>query len=848
MTERKDEDAMKLYQAGYYRLGGHGSGSGWKIVAPSVGMSEIAKAGFRGIASRLSDLKQTAKAPPEAMGIFRHERFIYLMHVNYAASGEDSRGVAYVHGYCFHLAEYYELAMQPEILFGIVPEEFDREYHPQLAAYPVRESLQYRNMNERRLLDRYHLSKEQYKKLLLGAICALEGYGSPMYIKSDRFKEQGTQTYRDILYLIMKGLPYHLRSKLLSFSWHGAQTAVCFADQAQGENYADLDMGIFRCDTSRLDSYQFTKLYQTDRFYSSKDLREQIFQTIAAFIQEAYADPFKDAGCALIEAGFQKQIKKNDSGVEPETVIRLLQEMFRYELRYGRETAEYLAILLDAANQGGIQTEDAKLAADIRNAYEQCADAVLLEPMALYEARGILISSQARQNKDTGFAALLELQKRYANDLYPAVCSYLEALDADYFCDYFWNRFLPGELTSLKKSERFFKQNGPRFTEKEHQLFQKLIKDLTVREMQEADSFEELCMAAQVIDRIRQNQTHTDGYQSLWEETCTALWNRFQMDWFEAERIQTYRQYEVQRLSCPNAKKVSKMIAQLEEAQTCTDLSVLWQLLYDAHSGEEKRCRRTIQRGLRERFYAGIPQICLENLDRSLLFFYDPDNMQFDLVKWISQWAKIQDPEPYCERFAELGKRSKLLADQTRRKYVMQYLKEAVKSRKQTAYNQLPYECQKALRALYYGLKGKTDRTEEVPLLIESLQRETISLFVLLTIGICGICLYRYGSGEILISMGFLIFAAVGMVFSLTVRALTDKNTRSRTADLGLGSGLAKCLYAGIPVAFITAAMLVYKLGGFAEKAVCIMAFLGLTAAMVVFGGITRDRRKSVGK
>ena len=83
---------MKLYQAGYYRLGRRGSGSGWNIVAPSVGMSEFAKAGFKGIAARLADLKQTVQAPPEAMGIFQHDRFVYLMHVNYAASGEDSRG------------------------------------------------------------------------------------------------------------------------------------------------------------------------------------------------------------------------------------------------------------------------------------------------------------------------------------------------------------------------------------------------------------------------------------------------------------------------------------------------------------------------------------------------------------------------------------------------------------------------------------------------------------------------------------------------------------------------------------------------------------------------------------
>ena len=69
---------MKLYQAGYYRLGRRGSGSGWNIVAPSVGMSEIAKAGFKGIAARLADLKQMVQAPPEAMGIFQHDRFVYL--------------------------------------------------------------------------------------------------------------------------------------------------------------------------------------------------------------------------------------------------------------------------------------------------------------------------------------------------------------------------------------------------------------------------------------------------------------------------------------------------------------------------------------------------------------------------------------------------------------------------------------------------------------------------------------------------------------------------------------------------------------------------------------------------
>ena len=52
-----------------------------------------------------------------------------------------------------------------------------------------------------------------------------------------------------------------------------------------------------------------------DLFYNSRDTREQIFQNIAAFIEEAYADPLKDAGCALMEAGFQKKIKKKGISV-----------------------------------------------------------------------------------------------------------------------------------------------------------------------------------------------------------------------------------------------------------------------------------------------------------------------------------------------------------------------------------------------------------------------------------------------------------------------------------------------------------------------------------------------------
>ena len=48
---------MNLYQAGYFRKGRQGSNAGWGIVAPSKGMSQIAKDGFKGIAAKLVELK-----------------------------------------------------------------------------------------------------------------------------------------------------------------------------------------------------------------------------------------------------------------------------------------------------------------------------------------------------------------------------------------------------------------------------------------------------------------------------------------------------------------------------------------------------------------------------------------------------------------------------------------------------------------------------------------------------------------------------------------------------------------------------------------------------------------------
>lgn len=841
---------MKLYQAGYYRLGGRASGSGWKIVAPSAGMSEIAKAGFKGIAAKLVDLKQRIQMPDRAMGIFKHDRFIYLIHVHYAASGEDSRGVAYVHGYCFSQAEYFELLLQPELLFGAQPENFDLEYDPALSAYPVVEGLFCRNMNERWLLDKYHISSELHKHLLLGAICALEGYGGPLCIKGTFSPGQEPEVYQDLMYLIMKGLPYHIRQKLLSFSWQGAQAAVFLSDTVQGDCYVDLDTEQFRYDDARLAAYQFTRLYEAELFYKNKDARERIFENIARFIQEVFTEPLKDAGCIQIEAAFQKLIKKNEDGIDAELSVDLLQDFLRNGLHYGQETAQYVAILLETINRNDLVITDPKLVSEIEQVSESClaggTEQMLVEQMALFYARRILA-----QKKDQAFTALLELKQADAEQLYPLVCRCLEYLDLNFFTDYFWNQFLPGELTTLKKAEFFLKSNGKDFSVNEQYAFLKLLKNLTEDEMKRAGSFEEQCVAADAVYRILQGYPQIDKAGKLWDYTCFVLWNRFEPEWFQTKSVKEYERYEVQKLAkgyeqkpCPHAEKVCSLIKTLDQIRLCADAHQLWDLFFDTKTPKEQEERRLMLRGYRDEFFDRIQNgrtkgTTADDLDQSLVLFYDPEKKQFDFVRWIGQWAQVREIVLLTSLFMEYGKESALLGDENFHACAVRFLDEAVKSRKHTAYSMLPESQQKALRVLYDSLRGKTVRNPgTTELFVYSLHREALGFFAGLTLAVCGVCFWRYGSGDIFIQMIFAVVAAISMVLFAGMKAMEGWSGGEK-ADLGLKGLFRKGLYVCFPVLLASAAGLLYDRGSFQEKVLGLMAFLAVAAAMALIYGLT---------
>ena len=286
---------MNLYQAGYFRKGRQGSNAGWGIVAPSKGMSQIAKDGFKGIAAKLVELKGSEGMPVVNTGLFLHDRFVYLMNVNYAAQGEDARGVTYVHGYCFSVADYYELCADPAKICAVTEESFPLEYDDKIIAYPVVNELKYVSLSFAELLEKYHLTDDEYRMLVLGAINAIENYSNPLCIRLSLPREQYKEAYRELLYLIMKGLPLHLRIKISAFSYARAGAAIYVSDHPEGNNYFDLDTREAVIDTSRMSQLGFTRIYNTLPAKAEAQ-RDLMLQAMADFINTAFENPLKDAG------------------------------------------------------------------------------------------------------------------------------------------------------------------------------------------------------------------------------------------------------------------------------------------------------------------------------------------------------------------------------------------------------------------------------------------------------------------------------------------------------------------------------------------------------------------------
>ena len=351
---------MDLYQAGYTRRGKQGEGSGWSLVSESDGMSTYAKDGFAGFAGNLAELVQSLDMPDEAIGVFRDDRFLYYLHINYKAEAEDMdiRGVSFTHGYCFNLTDYYVLCKEPEKLLGVDEDTFLKNYDSNDKSYPIKEKFSYQPMNFSQLKEKYDLSAEAYRRLLIGATCAVEGHTDSLCIKLNCEKEAYTQVCKEIIYLIMQGLPYHLRMKVTFFSYRGGKTNIYFSDKIEGNNYYDLDTKISECNKSRSEKYRFTLLYNLE----NDDQRQMIFKMMAEFMENVFDVPLKEMDCEHIEHGFFAKLKNVISKDEwRDLAINVLTSFLNIPLKECTLVDEYIAILLNIINEHSLIIENEKL-------------------------------------------------------------------------------------------------------------------------------------------------------------------------------------------------------------------------------------------------------------------------------------------------------------------------------------------------------------------------------------------------------------------------------------------------------------------------------------------------------
>lgn len=540
---------MDLYQAGYYRLGSQGSKSGWQLVSPSVGMSQKAKDGFKGIAANIIELKATG-VPTFVSGIFTYDSFVYLIHTNYRAQGTDSRGVSYAHCYCFGFKDYLELAKEPEKLFGILDGAFPNEYTP-VKAYPVANEIPYAPMNAQAILDKYGISTENYKKMLLGAISASEGLTPPLCIKKELPLEEYEAFYKDMMFIIFKGLPEYLRIKLTAFSFRGNKNIpVYVSDRVETANYVDFDNGEFNTDYTRLSNYQFTKVYNMDIPPYALD---NVWKALSAQTEATLENPLRDNSCLHFEEMFQAWQKKSQAGsgeIAPELAVELLTALSGFSLLESVDTYDYFTALIESINRNNLAVADKKIIKGLHDRYErsQVAHEAYRSAVEILTLRMIF---NGVSNEATAFNELFELKKGYPA-LYSNLNVRLSKQDIELAFRFYLDKELGSQLVSYKNIDNFIRsldQNDATpvanpFMRKFARAVE-MFKHVTTRSIAAAngnDAFKEAAKGAVALNEyiLSWNVLEPDVVKELNKHVLGTVWGSFNTNWFNPDDSEFY--------------------------------------------------------------------------------------------------------------------------------------------------------------------------------------------------------------------------------------------------------------------------------------------------------------------
>lgn len=739
---------MNLYQAGYFRRGRQGSSAGWGIVSPSRGMSQIAKDGFKGIAAKLVELKGIDGIPAVNMGIYLHDRFIYLMHVNYTAKGDDARGVTFVHGYCFNISDYYELCSRPEMLCGVTEDNFLMEYDSSVEAYPIAEGLSYESFDFGQLLCKYGLDDEEYKKLVFGAINALENYSNPLCIKLGLPCEQYMQASKELLYLIMMGLPYHLRIRVSFFSYTGAGAAIYVSDHVEGNNYVDLDKHEFAVDTARLTQFYFTRIYNT---VPAADYRKRaaIFQTIAEFMNTAFENPMRDTGCTQIEAGFQAKIKKNDiEGILPETAFELLTAFLRSPLTENDEVYEYLTELIRVMNNNSMFITDEKIRKHVEGLYSRTEREDYRREICSLTAREIL-----NQEQKKGFDGLNRLLNS-SKEQYEAVLSQIRERNEAYYVEYYYTSFLPFFVTGLDKLDKYLKEHE-KIEIDEYKVLLQILNSLIKKEMPDCGGYEQLISIRDKVSKLLDifPKELEENIDDVWRYTHFVFWNCFNISEFDVGLIDRYRKLKVEELAeegwseeeCTNAVKVVRLIELFEETEAEEVRDILCKVLFGNKILENAADKRYIQEIFLSNKMDELKLNKPAGFDCMLAMFYDCKGHKFDMLGWGTYIRRRYQDAFEPTYITQMQHKSKILNNERLRERVLESLQADIKAAKKSDDNSYSKRVLKGLKAYSDCLCGKELKSENeleaMQFFANALHRIGIGALLLFTAGLLLRCI-----------------------------------------------------------------------------------------------------------
>lgn len=740
---------MNFYQAGYFRQGMQGGNAGWGIVSPSKGMSRIAQDGFKGISANLVELKNRAAMPAVNYGIFQYDRFTYILHVNYAAKGEDSRGVVFVHGYCINSADYYELCTKPEMLFGIREENFLMEYDAAQEQYPVEKELSYAPFSFEDLCLKYHFTKEEYRFMILRAINALDGYADPLCIKLDHPADDYLQASKELIYLIMMGLPYHLRSKLSCFSYSGSRAAVYVCGYAEGNNYIDLDTREFEgADVSRL-LYEFTKIYNSFEL-DAYEIREQIFKGIADTMNDMFTNPLQGIGCSQIEAGFQAYLKKTDKiiipdvkGICPETVLELLYSFLKCDLKESEEVYAYLEALLEVINNSLIRISDQRIVKRLSQGYKKTENVNYQKEVCRMLARELRFGDRA-----SGYAELNSLSEN-SNEQFRMIWEELNRTDKRYLNDYKLNGYLPFMLTNIDIIEKYL--SGKALPADEYPCILNILKSIAQKEMENADNFSQLYQIAVKTVNLLSDSFPADMKQCVAQnirEIQFHFWERFDIAMFSPDDIDKYekmRAVEAAKTGCngaisENAQKTVSLVKLFQEQYEPDYPRHLKEVLFtDAVLANVEQKNRVQNFLLAKRVESCAAEDTVDaeiSFDGWLALFYDFRRNQFNTIQWAKKLREHVGNAMEPNYIIRAVNCSCLMKSDKLRKEFQESLAEDIKSAKRDDIDPVILKGLKRYERCVSGKKLKGDKELEAQKrYVDTLGRIPVGSLMLMAIG-----------------------------------------------------------------------------------------------------------------